>query len=106
MEVGARRGGSRGPGPGLGANPGSWAAAGLSSGERGAAGRRLGKGREGRVRARTRLSRASLATGPISSLNPPGDPWSTAAMPREDRATWKSNYFMKIIVSVGAVPEG
>lgn len=25
-------------------------------------------------------------------------------MPREDRATWKSNYFMKIIVSVGSEP--
>lgn len=86
---------------GLGANPEPWAAAGLSSGERGAAGRRLGKGRKG-----CGLSRASLTAGPISSLNPPGDPWSTAAMPREDRATWKSNYFMKIIVSVGAVPEG
>lgn len=44
--------------------------------------------------------------GPSSSLNPPGDPWSTAAMPREDRATWKSNYFLKIIVSVGAAAEG
>lgn len=49
--------------------------------------------------------RFSLA-GPSSSLNPPGDPWSTAAMPREDRATWKSNYFMKIIVSIGAAPQG
>lgn len=27
-------------------------------------------------------------------------------MPREDRATWKSNYFMKIIVSVGRVSGG
>lgn len=25
-------------------------------------------------------------------------------MPREDRATWKSNYFMKIIVSVDSEP--
>lgn len=41
-----------------------------------------------------------------SSLNPPGDPWSTAAMPREDRATWKSNYFMKIIVSAAGAPGG
>uniref|UniRef100_A0A8V0ZJP1 Large ribosomal subunit protein uL10 n=1 Tax=Gallus gallus TaxID=9031 RepID=A0A8V0ZJP1_CHICK len=40
-----------------------------------------------------------------SSLNPPGDPWSTAAMPREDRATWKSNYFMKIIQLLDDYPK-
>lgn len=55
----------------------------------------------GRKGADTPEPRFSLA-GLSSSLNPLGDPWSTAAMPREDRATWKSNYFMKIIVSVGA----
>lgn len=27
-------------------------------------------------------------------------------MPREDRATWKSNYFMKIIVSAAAARPG
>lgn len=27
-------------------------------------------------------------------------------MPREDRATWKSNYFMKIIVSLAAARPG
>ncbi|KAK2538036.1 Rplp0 [Columba livia] len=48
--------------------------------------------------------RFSLA-GPSSSLNPPGDPWSTAAMPREDRATWKSNYFLKIIQLLDDYPK-
>lgn len=52
----------------------------------------------------THLSSSFFLAGPSSSLNPPGDPWSTAEMPREDRATWKSNYFMKIIVSVDSEP--
>lgn len=105
VEVRARRGGSgaraglggrtEGSGPRPGA--GFWAAAALGGWERWAPGRREGKGGDPPVPL-------FFLAGPSSSLNPPGDPWSTAEMPREDRATWKSNYFMKIIVSVDSEP--
>lgn len=84
-----------GPGPGVR----SLAAAGLGGWERWAPGRREGKGGDP-------PEPLFFLAGPSSSLNPPGDPWSTAEMPREDRATWKSNYFMKIIVSVDSEPSG
>lgn len=105
VEVRARcgRSGARaGLGLGLGgraegSGAGSWAAAGLWGWERWASGRREGKGGDA-------PEPLFFLAGLSSSLNPPGDPWSTAEMPREDRATWKSNYFMKIIVSVDSGP--
>ncbi|XP_035562269.2 60S acidic ribosomal protein P0-like [Canis lupus dingo] len=43
--------------------------------------------------------------GVTSSLNPAWQSRCTAVMPREDRATWKSNYFLKIIQLLDDYPK-